>query len=94
MLADKNSFEGYFGSELNLYDIGDLSILTKAVAYPVSLSLAGGGQILYLIPNTIFRLISISNWVLHSTMIINPSKERQILTMYFSTGLDGMVNFK
>jgi hypothetical protein len=34
MLADKNSLEGYFGSELNLYDIGDLSILTKAVAYP------------------------------------------------------------
>jgi hypothetical protein len=32
--SDKNSMEGYFGSELNLYDIGDLSILTKAVAYP------------------------------------------------------------
>jgi hypothetical protein len=31
---DKNSLEGYFGSELNLYDIGDLSLLTKAVAYP------------------------------------------------------------
>lgn len=32
--ADKNSLEGYFGSELNLYDIGDLSLLTKAVTYP------------------------------------------------------------
>lgn len=32
--ADKNSLEGYFGTELNLYDIGDLSLLTKAVAYP------------------------------------------------------------
>lgn len=31
---EKNSLEGYFGSELNLYDIGDLSLLTKAVAYP------------------------------------------------------------
>lgn len=32
--SDKNSMEGYFGSELNLYDIGDLSLLTKVVAYP------------------------------------------------------------
>lgn len=32
--AGKNSLEGYFGTELNLYDIGDLSLLTKAVAYP------------------------------------------------------------
>ncbi len=31
---NKNSMEGYFGSELNLYDIGDLSLMTKAVAYP------------------------------------------------------------
>jgi len=31
---EKNSMEGYFGSELNLYDIGDLSLLTKVVAYP------------------------------------------------------------
>ncbi len=31
---NKNSVEGYFGSELNLYDIGDLSLMTKAVAYP------------------------------------------------------------
>ena len=32
--AERNSLEGYFGTELNLYDIGDLSLLTKAVAYP------------------------------------------------------------
>jgi len=31
---EKNSLEGYFGSELNLYDIGDFSLLTKVVAYP------------------------------------------------------------
>ncbi len=31
---DRYSLEGYFGSELNLYDIGDLSLLTKLVAYP------------------------------------------------------------
>jgi hypothetical protein len=31
---EKNSLEGFFGSELNLYDIGDLSLLTKVVAYP------------------------------------------------------------
>jgi hypothetical protein len=30
---DKSSFEGYLGSELNLYDIGDLSLLTRAVVY-------------------------------------------------------------
>jgi len=30
----KNSLEGYFGTELNLYDIGDLSLLTKGIAYP------------------------------------------------------------
>ncbi len=31
---DKQSLEMYFGTELNLYDIGDLSLLTKAIAYP------------------------------------------------------------
>jgi hypothetical protein len=31
---DRKSWEGYFGTELNLYDIGDLSLLTKLVAYP------------------------------------------------------------
>ena len=30
---DKNSLEGYLASELNLYDIGDFSLLTKVVAY-------------------------------------------------------------
>jgi len=29
-----NSLEGYFGSELNLYDIGDLNLFTSATAYP------------------------------------------------------------
>ena len=31
---ERISWEGYFGSELNLYDIGDLSLLTNIVAYP------------------------------------------------------------
>ncbi|OQX78479.1 MAG: hypothetical protein B6D61_05360 [Bacteroidetes bacterium 4484_249] len=31
---DKESWEGYFGTELNMFDIGDLSLLTKAMAYP------------------------------------------------------------
>lgn len=30
----QNSFEGFFGTELNLYDIGDFSLLGKAIAYP------------------------------------------------------------
>jgi hypothetical protein len=32
--AKRVSWEGYLGTELNLYDIGDLSLLTKIVAYP------------------------------------------------------------
>ena len=32
--ADRKSWEGYVGTELNLYDIGNLSLLTKLVAYP------------------------------------------------------------
>ncbi len=31
---DRNSMEAYVGSELNLYDIGDLDLLTKAVIFP------------------------------------------------------------
>ena len=31
---DRESWEGYVGSELNLYDIGDLNLMTKLVAYP------------------------------------------------------------
>ncbi len=31
---DKSSWEAYFGTELNMFDIGDLSLLTKAMAYP------------------------------------------------------------
>lgn len=31
---DRTSWEGFLGTELNLYDIGDLSLLTKLVAYP------------------------------------------------------------
>ncbi|GGZ16164.1 hypothetical protein GCM10007049_05540 [Echinicola pacifica] len=30
----KNSLEGYVGAELNLYDIGDLNLLTRATIYP------------------------------------------------------------
>lgn len=30
----RNSAEGYFGSELNLFDIGDFSLLTNAYVYP------------------------------------------------------------
>jgi hypothetical protein len=30
----RNSTEGYFGSELNLFDIGDFSLLTNAYVYP------------------------------------------------------------
>jgi hypothetical protein len=33
-IADRNSWEGVIGSELNLYDIGDLNLLTKLNAYP------------------------------------------------------------
>ena len=31
---DKKSLEGFLGTELNLFDIGDLNILTNAVVYP------------------------------------------------------------
>lgn len=32
--ASRSSLEGYFGSELNLFDIGDLSLLSNIWAYP------------------------------------------------------------
>ncbi len=32
--ADRNSMEGFLGSELNLFDIGDLNLLAKVIAYP------------------------------------------------------------
>lgn len=31
---NKKSIEGYFGTELNLYNVGDFGLMTKAVAYP------------------------------------------------------------
>ena len=31
---DRNSLEGFFGSELNMYDVGDLNLLARAVVYP------------------------------------------------------------
>lgn len=31
---DRKTWEGFIGSELNLFDIGDLSLLTKLVVYP------------------------------------------------------------
>ena len=33
-LYSRNSMEGFFGTELNLYDIGDLNLFTNIVAYP------------------------------------------------------------
>ena len=33
-IPDRNSWEGFVGTELNLFDIGDLSLLTKIYAYP------------------------------------------------------------
>ena len=32
--SDRKSWEGFIGSELNLFDIGDISLLTRAVLYP------------------------------------------------------------
>ena len=32
--SDRKSWEGFIGTELNLFDIGDLSLLTRAVLYP------------------------------------------------------------
>jgi hypothetical protein len=32
--ADRQSMEGYFGSELNIYDLGDFSILSNLTAFP------------------------------------------------------------
>ncbi len=31
---DRQSWEGFFGTELNLFDIGDLNLFTKLLAYP------------------------------------------------------------
>jgi hypothetical protein len=33
-LPDRKSWEGFMGTELNLFDIGDLSLMTKLFAYP------------------------------------------------------------
>lgn len=33
-LGSQNSAEGFFSSELNLYDVGDLSLLASIIAYP------------------------------------------------------------
>lgn len=33
-MGGTTSYEGFFGTELNLFDIGDLSLLTRAVGYP------------------------------------------------------------
>lgn len=43
---DKNSAEAFLATELNLYDIGDLSLLTRAVVYP-SLTESGRWRIDY-----------------------------------------------
>mgnify|MGYP001068890620 CR=1 FL=1 len=31
---DRSSWEGFFGTEVNLYDIGDLNLFTSAIGYP------------------------------------------------------------
>ena len=31
---DRKSWEGFFGSELNFFNVGDLNLLTKIIAYP------------------------------------------------------------
>jgi len=31
---DRNSLEGFVGTELNMFDLGDLNLLTRVVAYP------------------------------------------------------------
>jgi len=33
-IYSRNSYEGYIGTELNLYDIGDLNLFTNLTAYP------------------------------------------------------------
>ncbi len=33
-VEDRQSLEGFFGSELNIYDLGDLNLLTRLAAYP------------------------------------------------------------
>jgi hypothetical protein len=33
-LEDRNSLEGYLGTELNLFNVGDLSLVTSLIAYP------------------------------------------------------------
>lgn len=32
--AERNSMEGFFGSELNLFDVGNLNLITKLLVYP------------------------------------------------------------
>lgn len=45
-LANQNSLEAYLGSELNLYDIGDWSLLTRLIVYP-SLTESGRWRVDY-----------------------------------------------
>jgi len=35
---DRNSLEGFIGTELNLYDIGDLNLFTSIIVYPTIIS--------------------------------------------------------
>ncbi len=44
--ADRQSAEAFFGTELNMYDIGDFSLLTNLVAYP-SLTESGRWRVDY-----------------------------------------------
>ncbi len=43
---ERQSLEAYFGTEYNMYDVGDLSIFTKALAYP-SLTESGRWRVDY-----------------------------------------------
>ena len=45
-IANQNSLEAYVGSELNLYDIGDWSLLTRLIVYP-SLTESGRWRVDY-----------------------------------------------
>lgn len=33
-IPDRDSWEGFFGTEINLFNIGDLNLMTSAIAYP------------------------------------------------------------
>ena len=73
LTPSRQSFEAFIGTELNLYDIGDLSLLTNITVYPsvVSPEEVEDGRvravlILNSMPFTIIYLSMISTFVPHS----------------------------